>query len=264
MADADDEGASECAVQKGRRKVLKQVERLRQDGEPGILGQSLRRVRSDEYLPDRHVETQPDIFPFEECEEAKADNTNTIGQSKPNSYTSRTHQRSRSRSLDRPGPASTYRFPSHRPDDHLPTPVEVTESKSETDPTVTRQNHFILMEDLTGRLKYSCVLDLKMGTRQYGMDATSAKKKSQRKKCDRTTSRTLGVRVCGMQVSCPLPRCFFPLKEGTFGLSPWLYISIYFCIRIPHPIIQTMFADAALFVYLSPSERFGTMSHSPT
>ncbi|KAJ7276120.1 hypothetical protein B0H12DRAFT_4033 [Mycena haematopus] len=70
----------------------------------------------------------------------------------------------------------------------------------EPDPGVTRQNHFILMEDLTGRLKHPCVMDLKMGTRQYGLDATPAKKKSQRKKCDRTTSRSLGVRVCGMQV----------------------------------------------------------------
>ncbi|KAH8113351.1 SAICAR synthase-like protein [Phellopilus nigrolimitatus] len=73
-------------------------------------------------------------------------------------------------------------------------------SVNSTDGQFSRQEHFILMEDLTGRLKKPCVLDLKMGSRQYGIDATPAKKRSQRKKCDRTTSRTLGCRMCGMQV----------------------------------------------------------------
>ena len=104
-------------------------------------------------------------------------------------------RRSRSRSLDSRPP---NRLPYHRP---FPDQATIQE-QLEPEPTVTRQNHFILMEDLTGRLKHPCVIDLKMGTRQYGMDATSVKKKSQRKKCDRTTSRSLGVRVCGMQVSC--------------------------------------------------------------
>ncbi|XP_072041973.1 inositol hexakisphosphate kinase 3-like [Amphiura filiformis] len=64
-----------------------------------------------------------------------------------------------------------------------------------------QKNHkFILLENVTSQLQYPCIMDLKMGSRTYSDDFSVEKRKAHIAKAEATTSATLGMRICGMQV----------------------------------------------------------------
>ncbi|KAE9551790.1 hypothetical protein FO519_004994 [Halicephalobus sp. NKZ332] len=59
---------------------------------------------------------------------------------------------------------------------------------------------FIMLEDIVSDFRKPCVIDLKMGQRQYGDDSSAQKRLTQTQKCRQSTSEELGIRLVGLQL----------------------------------------------------------------
>ncbi|XP_032796234.2 uncharacterized protein LOC116932574 isoform X1 [Daphnia magna] len=77
---------------------------------------------------------------------------------------------------------------------------------------------FLMLENVVSSSKFQrpCVLDLKMGTRQHGDDASAEKRNRQMAKCAASTSASLGLRLCGMKVYEPVTGNFVS-RDKYFG-----------------------------------------------
>jgi len=67
---------------------------------------------------------------------------------------------------------------------------------------------YLVLEDLNYKFKKPSILDIKLGTRQHGDDASDDKKKRHMMKCATTTSQPLGIRICGQLVYQPLTQTY--------------------------------------------------------
>lgn len=63
-----------------------------------------------------------------------------------------------------------------------------------------QSQRFLVLENIVSQFQKPCILDVKLGQRTHGDDASQLKIESQEAKCRNTTSSSLGIRICGMQV----------------------------------------------------------------
>jgi len=80
------------------------------------------------------------------------------------------------------------------------------------------QIQYIVLEDLSFAYAKPCILDLKIGTRQHSDTESPAKIASKTARCLHTTSSSLGLRLCGMQVYCPSTNSY-QFRDKYYGRS---------------------------------------------
>ena len=77
--------------------------------------------------------------------------------------------------------------------------LTTSNEESQSSRNLLPQN-YLLLENIVSRYIFPCVLDLKVGERQYSDDVSPTKKARKMAKSASTTSATLGLRLTGMQV----------------------------------------------------------------
>eukprot|EP00668_Euglena_longa_P014072 GGOE01018041.1.p1 GENE.GGOE01018041.1~~GGOE01018041.1.p1 ORF type:complete len:711 (+),score=198.64 GGOE01018041.1:27-2159(+) len=81
------------------------------------------------------------------------------------------------------------------------------------DPEVSALYRFVALRDVTKGLAKPCVIDIKMGRRQYGYGASEAKIRSKELKTRKSTSRNLFFRICGYKVYKSVTDCWRSVQK---------------------------------------------------
>jgi inositol-hexakisphosphate kinase len=76
----------------------------------------------------------------------------------------------------------------------------------------------MILENLTGKYRHPCVLDLKIGTRTYSDIMSPEKVQLHVDRSAISTTSKLGIRFCGMQLYNPVEKCY-NLYDKYFGSS---------------------------------------------